>query len=149
MNRSVGRTAIMLGGYICVFLLAQPMPRGMAQQVVQNGVAAAAATGTQKARVCISTGGGIQAGASPTWSIQVSSSGGSCTHARHYTGPIGPAQIFDLRVPPTHGQVTQQVVGIDRYVSYTPTAGYRGPDSFTLVIPSKSIHLDYTVEVVP
>ena len=149
MKQSSLRAACALGGCIGVTFFAMPAQRSLAQELVQNGIAGAAATGTQKARVCLSAGGGIQAGASPTWSIRVSSDGGSCTHSRRYTGPIGSSQMYDLRVPPTHGQVTQAGVGLSHYITYTPTKGYRGPDNFTLVIPGKSIALAYTVEVVP
>ena len=105
--------------------------------------------GAAKAKICQATGGPISAHVSPVWTIRVSSEGGACTHVRRWTGRSSNTAPFTVKVPPSRGQLTLTATNGLYYVTYTPTRGYQGPDSFTLVTPADNVVMGYTVEVVP
>ncbi len=149
MSLSFTRTALILGVCGSFVPLSQAWPQAPdALLVVQDGTKAAAETGTTKAKVCDTRGDRTAGKAVSVWTITVSSSGGSCGHMRF---PVGASNVtFRVSPEPSHGQITQKPIGPNTIVVYTPTPGYKGPDSFTLATPGAiALHLPYTVNVVP
>ena len=99
----------------------------------------------RRARLCIAGGQpGHTALTDPApWSITVSSDGGFCPHVREW------ASGFEIAPEPRHGRVTQEVRDGKTVVSYQPTRGYIGSDSFGLRDPGRRVALSYLVGVLP
>ena len=131
---------------------AQPVPQPMAstsqpQTNAGTGARSAVAPGTQTARACTTRGRPANAGVSDPWAITVSNEGGSCSHMREVGRDNN--QIYSIVREPQHGQITQTPQGPKTMVTYTPTRGYTGTDSFALKTRTGSIEMPYMVNVIP
>ena len=122
-----------------------PTPAGSAMMAGATQVGSPPVT-SAKPRVCSARGQSANAGFSEPWSITVSNEGLPCGHVR----ALGSNNtVYEILKPPQHGQIGQQSDGPRTRVTYTPTAGYKGSDSFSLRYSGRNIEMPYLVNVIP
>jgi len=105
-----------------------------------------------KSRICKVDTGPVSTDSDRPATIVASNEGGWCPHIRkvgmavRYGGQGN--RVYDIAQPPQHGTLAQDNQNTQMVVSYKPTRGYTGTDSFVLRT-TNNVKLAYSVSVVP